>query len=226
MRLLLVEKDYLLADLLCRCLMQAGHQVVVAYNWPDASYQAENGSFDLYILDLLQCGDVDVDGARRLQALHDEVPLLVFSAHKIPRGHLHGLDVGAAGSVVQPFGFEEVLDHLRSIAWRNGLAEPEDDDRLFVGDLILDFQTHEVTRAGKPLVLTPKEFALLAYLMRHPGQVLTRNQILERVWDYAAEVSSNVVDSTIRRLRKEVDADSGISLIFTVRGVGYKIMTA
>src|SRR5205085_7508671 len=104
---------------------------------------------------------------------------------------------------------------------RSGAAS--DDERLVVGDLVLDNRAHEVTRGGRLLDLTPKEYALLEYLMRHPGQVLSRTLILERVWDYSFDAFANVVDATIRRLRKAVDEGFEQPLIHTVRGVGYKI---
>jgi len=159
--------------------------------------------------------------ARRLRAEHLSVPILMLTARDALHDRLRGFDAGADDYLPKPFAFEELLARLRAITRRAG-ATPED-DRLVVGDLVLDRRSHEVTRAGRPLDLSPKEYALLEYLMRHPGQVLSRTLILERVWDYGFDSFANVVDATIRRLRKAVDEGFEQPLIHTVRGVGYKI---
>src|SRR5207248_1132199 len=197
MHLLVVEDDRSLADLLRRGLTQERHVVDVAHDGDEGMERAESDAYDALILDVML-------PAR--DALHDR---------------LRGFDAGADDYLPKPFAFEELLARLRAITRRAGA--PVEDDRLVVGDLVLDRRSHEVTRAGRPIDLSPKEYALLEYLMRHPGQVLSRTLILERVWDYGFDSFANVVDATIRRLRKAVDEDFEQPLIHTVRGVGYKI---
>jgi DNA-binding response OmpR family regulator len=159
--------------------------------------------------------------ARRLREEQLTVPVLMLTARDTLHDRLRGFDVGADDYLTKPFAFEELLARLRAITRRGGRRT--DEDRLVVGDLVLDRVAHEVQRGGAPIALSPKEFALLEYLMRHPGQVLSRTMIMERVWDYGFGSFANVVDATIRRLRKAVDEGFEQQLIQTVRGVGYKI---
>ena len=131
---------------------------------------------------------------------------------------VRGLDAGADDYLVKPFAVEELLARIRALVRRN--AE-DDEERLVVADLCLDFATHTVERAGRTLELTPREFRLLAYLMRHPGRVLTKDQILEQVWGDDSDASPGVVELYIHYLRQKVDRASAGPLIRTVRGVGY-----
>jgi DNA-binding response OmpR family regulator len=221
MHLLVVEDDRSLADLLRRGLTQERHVVDVAHDGDEGLERAESGAYDALILDVMLPGLDGLELARRLRAEHLSVPILMLTARDALHDRLRGFDAGADDYLPKPFAFEELLARLRAITRRAGLA-PED-DRLVVGDLALDRRAHEVTRAGRPIDLSPKEYALLEYLMRHPGQVLSRTLILERVWDYGFDSFANVVDATIRRLRKAVDEGFDTPLIHTVRGVGYKI---
>jgi len=164
-----------------------------------------------------------LDIARHLRADANRVPILMLTARDALHDRLTGFDAGADDYLSKPFAFEELLARLRAITRRAGGGGVPESDRLVVGDLVLDLRAHEATRAGQPLELSPKEFALLEYLMRHPGQVMSRTLILERVWDYGFDSFANVVDATVRRLRKAVDEGYDTPLIHTVRGVGYKI---
>jgi DNA-binding response OmpR family regulator len=134
---------------------------------------------------------------------------------------ISGFDAGADDYLTKPFAFEELLVRLRAIARRG--ASPIEDERLVVGDLILDTRSREVIRAGTIIDLPPREYALLEFLMRHPGQALNRTIILDRVWEYGFDSFANVVDAAILRLRKAVDEGYDRQLIQTVRGVGYRI---
>jgi len=145
----------------------------------------------------------------------------MLTARDALHDRLQGLDAGTDDYLTKPFAFEELAARLHAITRRG--KEPVQDDRRVVGDLVLDRRTRTVTRGGRPLTLAPKEFALLEYLMRHPGQVITRTILLEHVWDYGFDPFANVVDAAIRRLRKAVDDGDVRPLIHTVRGVGYKI---
>jgi DNA-binding response OmpR family regulator len=221
MRTLVVEDDKALADLLRRGLTQERHTVDVAYDGNDGLERAQVGNYDALILDVMLPGIDGLEIVRQLRADQSAVPVLILTARDALRDRLRGFDAGADDYLTKPFAFEELLARLRAITRRNGRRA--DDDRLEVGGLVLDRQAHEVHRAGQLIQLSPKEFALLEYLMRHPGQVLSRTMIMERVWDYGFGSFANVVDATIRRLRKAVDEDFDQQLIHTVRGVGYKI---
>jgi DNA-binding response OmpR family regulator len=221
MRLLVVEDDRSLADLLRRGLIQERHSVDVSHDGDEGLERAESGAYDAMILDVMLPGTDGLEIARRLRAGGTDTPILMLTARDALHDRLRGFDAGADDYLSKPFAFEELLARLRAVTRRS--ASHIDDDRLVVADLVLDRRAHEVTRAGKQLELTPKEFALLEYLMRHPGQVLSRTLILERVWDYGFDSFANVVDATIRRLRKVVDEGFDPPLIQTVRGVGYKI---
>ena len=222
MHLLVVEDDRALADVVRRGLTQERHVVDVAHDGAEGLERAESGAYDALVLDLMLPGLGGLDIARHLRADANRVPILMLTARDALHDRLTGFDAGADDYLSKPFAFEELLARLRAITRRAGGGVPES-DRLVVGDLVLDLRAHEATRAGQPLELSPKEFALLEYLMRHPGQVMSRTLILERVWDYGFDSFANVVDATVRRLRKAVDEGYDTPLIHTVRGVGYKI---
>jgi len=223
MHLLVVEDDRSLADLLRRGLTQERHVVDVSHDGAEGLGRAESEAYDALILDLMLPGIDGLEIARLLRADRNAVPILMLTARDGLHDRLKGFDAGADDYLSKPFAFEELRARLRAITRRAGTRTPAEDDRLIVGDLVLDLRAHEAMRAGRTLDLSPKEFALLEYLMRHPGQVMSRTLILERVWDYGFDSFANVVDATIRRLRKEVDEDFAQPLIHTVRGVGYKI---
>jgi len=223
MHVLVVEDDRSLADLLRRGLTQERHVVDVAHDGEEGLERAESGAYDALILDLMLPRLDGLEIARRLRADRSAVPILMLTARDALHDRLTGFDAGADDYLPKPFAFEELRARLRAITRRAGASTPPEDDRLMVGDLTLDLRAHEAARAGRTLALSPKEFALLEYLMRHSGQVLSRTLILERVWDYGFDSFANVVDATIRRLRKEVDEGFDAPLIHTVRGIGYKI---
>jgi len=223
MHLLVVEDDRALADVVRRGLTQERHVVDVAHDGTEGLERAESGAYDALVLDLMLPGLGGLDIARRLRADDNRVPILMLTARDALHDRLTGFDAGADDYLPKPFAFEELLARLRAITRRAGGGGVPESDRLVVGDLVLDLRAHEATRAGQPLELSPKEFALLEYLMRHPGQVMSRTLILERVWDYGFDSFANVVDATVRRLRKAVDEGYDTPLIHTVRGVGYKI---
>jgi DNA-binding response OmpR family regulator len=221
MRLLVVEDDRSLAELLRRGLTQERHTVDAVFDGREGLDRALNGEYDAVILDVMLPGMDGLEIARRMREEQLTEPVLKLTARETLHDRLRGFDVGADDYLTKPFAFEELLARLRAITRRGGRRT--DEDRLVVGDLVLDRVAHEVQRGGSPIALSPKEFALLEYLMRHPGQVLSRTMIMERVWDYGFGSFANVVDATIRRLRKAVDEDFEQQLIQTVRGVGYKI---
>jgi len=221
MYLLVIEDDRALADLLRRGLTEERHRVDLASNGLDGLSQAGTGTYDALILDVMLPGLDGMAVAGRLRGQGNTTPILMLTARDGLHDRLRGFSVGADDYLAKPFAFEELLARLRAITRRGALKV--DEDRLVLGDLVLDRRAHEVLRAGRVIDLSPKEFSLLEYLMSHPGQVLSRTLILDRVWDYASDSLANVVDATIRRLRVAIDDGFDESLIQTVRGVGYKI---
>jgi DNA-binding response OmpR family regulator len=221
MRLLVVEDDESLSQALKHGLTQEGHVVDVANNGVDGLDLAESGLYTAVILDVMLPGQDGITVARRIREDGIDVPVLMLTAKTTLSDRLTGFDSGADDYLTKPFAFQELLARLRAITRRGGL--PIADERLVVGDLVLDTRAHEVTRGGKVIDLRPKEYALLEYLMRNKGQALGRMMILENVWEYGFEAFANVVDTTILRLRKAVDEGFDKELIQTVRGVGYRI---
>jgi DNA-binding response OmpR family regulator len=221
MRLLVVEDDRSLAEALRRGLVQEGHVVDVVHDGVEGLDLAESGVHDAVILDVML---PEMDGmtvARKLREESIHVAILMLTARDALPDRIRGFDSGADDYLTKPFAFEELLARLRAIT-RRGMAAPAE-ERLVVGDLVMDTRAREVMRAGQLIDLPPREYALLEYLMRHPGQALSRTMILERVWEYGFDSFANVVDAAILRLRKAVDEAYDKQLIQTVRGVGYRI---
>ncbi len=218
MRLLLVEDDPKVARLVSQALVEAGHETTVVADGLAALASAENGNYDLIILDILLPRLDGLEVCRRLRGQRVRTPILMLTARDRVPDRVRGLDAGADDYLVKPFAMEELLARIRALVRRN--AE-EQDERLVVADLCLEIATHSVERAGQALELTPKEFQLLAYLMRHPGRVLTKDQILENVWGYDSDASPGAVELYVHYLRQKVDRASAEPLIRTVRGIGY-----
>lgn len=221
MRLLVVEDDRTLADAVRRGLTQEGHIVDVVHDGVEGLDLAESGVHDAVILDVMLPGLDGMTIARRMREDDVHVPVLMLTARDALPDRIQGFNSGADDYLTKPFAFEELLARLRAIT-RRGSA-PMAEERLVVGDLVMDTRGREVTRAGRVIDLPPREYALLEYLMRHPGQALSRTMILDRVWEYGFDSFANVVDAAILRLRKAVDDGYDQQLIQTVRGVGYRI---
>lgn len=221
MRLLLVEDDRSLADAVRRGLSQEGHVIDVVHDGSEGLDLAESGVHDAVILDVMLPALDGITVARRLREEGSHIPILMLTARDALPDRISGFDAGADDYLTKPFAFEELLARLRAITRRGGT--PIADEQLVVGDLVMDTRSREVTRAGTVIDLPPREYALLEYLMRHPGQALSRTMILDRVWEYGFDSFANVVDAAILRLRKAVDEGYDQQLIQTVRGVGYRI---
>jgi DNA-binding response OmpR family regulator len=221
MRLLVVEDDRSLAEALRRGLTQEGHVVDVAHDGAEGLDVAESGVHDAVILDIMLPGLDGMAVARRLREEDIHVPVLMLTARDALSDRISGFNAGADDYLTKPFAFEELMARLRAITRRGGA--PIAGERLVVADLVMDTRSREVTRAGEVIDLPPREYALLEYLMRHPGQALSRTMILDRVWEYGFDSFANVVDAAILRLRKAVDEGYDKQLIQTVRGVGYRI---
>lgn len=220
MEILVIEDDARVARLVERALGEAGHQVSVVYDGIAGLGQAEEESCDLIVLDILLPHLDGLEVCRRLRQRQVRTPILMLTARDGVADRVRGLNAGADDYLVKPFALEELLARVRAFERRTGDAASE---VLRVGDLTLDPARHEVRRAGRSAELTATEFRLLAFLMRTPGRVLTKNQITDHVWGYDSETTSNVVEIYIHYLRDKIDRGFPRPLIRTVRGVGYTI---
>ena len=220
MDVLLVEDDTRIARLVERALTDAGHRVEVAYDGVEGLTSAETGAHDLVILDWML---PEMDGltvAREMRREKVRTPILMLTARDAVADRVRGLDMGADDYLTKPFALEELLARVRALARR---ASDGAGDTLAVGDLTLDLERHEAKRDGRPIELTAKEFDLLVYLMRNAGRVLGKDQILDHVWGYDAQATSNVVEIYVHYLRDKIDRGFPRPLIRTIRGVGYTI---
>jgi DNA-binding response OmpR family regulator len=222
MHILVVEDEQRLAFLLRRVLLEERHTVDLAHNGPAGLDLALSGTYDAVILDVMLPGLDGLEVCRQMRAEQIMSPVLMLTARGAIEDRVTGLNVGADDYLVKPFAMEELLARVNALLRRR---ERRFDELplLRVDDLTLDLVRHEARRGGHVIELTAKEFALLEYLMRHPGLVLTRTQITDAVWRYDLEALSNVVDIYIHYLRDKIDHGFSHPLIKTVRGVGYKI---
>lgn len=222
MHILVVEDEQRLAYLLRRVLLEERHTIDLAYDGPGGLDLALSDSYDVVTLDLMLPGIDGLEICRQMRAERIMTPVLMLTARGAVEDRVTGLNVGADDYLTKPFAMEEFLARVNALLRRRDRRFDEM-PQLAVGDLTLDLVRHEARRAGRVIELTAKEFALLEYLMRHPGQALTRTQIVDSVWRYDMEALSNVVDIYIHYLRDKIDHGFPRSLIKTVRGVGYKI---
>jgi two-component system OmpR family response regulator len=220
MRILVVEDDPKMAALLHRGLQEDGHATDVVAIGDDVLWMARAVQYDAIVLDLLLPGLDGIEVCRRLRQSDVWSPVLILTARDGVEDRVAGLDAGADDYLPKPFSFAELLARLRALARR---GSPERPAVLEVGDLRLDPATREVWRAGTQIHLSAKEFALLETFMRRPGDVLSRDHLLEHAWDYGYENRSNVVDVYVRYLREKIDRPFGPELIETVRGMGYRL---
>ncbi|HBX36127.1 MAG TPA: DNA-binding response regulator [Pseudohongiella sp.] len=221
MRLLVVEDETKTGNYIRQGLSEAGFVVELVRNGLDGYHLAMTGSFDLIILDVML---PDVDGWRIMQSYRDaghQTPVLFLTARDSVDDRVKGLELGADDYLVKPFAFAELLARIRTLLRRRSMASPA--EQIQVADLTLDPLKHRVSRAGKRILLTQKEFSLLELLARRPGEVLPRSLIASQVWDMNFDSDTNVIDVAIRRLRAKIDDNFQPKLIHTVRGMGYKM---
>jgi DNA-binding response OmpR family regulator len=222
MHILVVEDEQRLAALLRRVLAAERHVVDIAVDGSAGQRMAiGEAPYDLIILDRMLPEMDGLEIARAIRGRNNSVPILMLTARGSVEDRVAGLDAGADDYLVKPFAMQELLARVRALLRRG--RTPEADGRLKVADLTLDLVRHEARRGNQVIELTAKEFALLEFLMRHPGQVLTRAQIVDHVWRYDLDALSNVVDIYIHYLRNKIDRGFTQQLITTVRGVGYRI---
>jgi DNA-binding response OmpR family regulator len=222
MRVLVVEDDTEIASFVEKGLREAGHIVDVTDNGEDALSLTLVAEFDVIVLDVMLPSRNGLQITRTLRSRADHTPILLLTARDAVDDRVAGLDSGADDYLVKPFVFAELLARMRALDRRLPAVR---DTVLKVADLELNTATRDVTRAGTPLTLTNKEYMLLEHLMRHPNQVLTRDMIANRMWNFDFDGFSNVIDVHIRYLRRKVDEPFEQKLIQTVRGAGYRIVT-
>jgi two-component system OmpR family response regulator len=219
-RILVVEDELKMARLLKRGLEEAGYAVDIASTARDAVWLGTENPYDAVSLDLMLPDENGFEVCKRLRENGQWAPVLMLTARSGVTDRVRGLDVGADDYLTKPFAFVEFLARLRALMRRGGAERPV---ALAVGDLTLDPATREVARHGTPIELSSREFSLLEYFMRRAGEVVSRAQLIEHVWDFAYEGDSNVVDVYVRYLRQKVDRPFGKDSLMTVRGAGYRL---
>ena len=220
MKVLIIEDEKKIASLIRKGLEAQGFVVDVCLQGDDGYALATSRPYDALILDIMLPGRDGLSILRNIRERKIPLPVILLTARAELNERLEGLNLGADDYLTKPFFVEELIARLHAVTRR---ATGAQQSILEVGDLAMNLLTREVTRAGAPIELAPREFNLLEHLMRSPGRVLTRVQICEQVWDYHFDPGTNLVEVYIQRLRKKVDAGAAVKRIETIRGVGYRI---
>lgn len=222
MRCLLIEDDAHTAQFIRDGLLRVGFTVEVCGDSKSGLPQALEGRWDVIVLDRMLPGDIDgLDILAALRARGGTTPVLILSALSSLDERIRGLRSGGDDYLTKPFAFDELQARIEALVRR--AAARHDGEPMAVADLQLDPLARKVSRDGKPIVLQPREYLLLEYLVRHQGEVVTRKMLLSAVWGYHFDPETNVIDVQMSRLRQKVDKDFATPLIHTVRGVGYSI---
>lgn len=218
--LLVVEDEHKVANALREGLQGEGYRVTVEETGEAAFFRVNTEQFDLVLLDLGLPGRDGLDILKALRQGSVETPVLILTARDTVDDRVIGLNAGADDYLVKPFAFAELLARIQAVVRRGRVAN---DKRLTVADLVIDLATRQVTRGGQDIDLTAKEYELLAYLVRHEREIVSRDTLAREVWSETARSTTldNVIDVHISRLRRKVDADGNAKLIHTVRGVGF-----
>jgi two-component system copper resistance phosphate regulon response regulator CusR len=222
MRLLIVEDDQKTADALATGLANAGFATATAHTGEEGFFLVSAETFDLVVLDWMLPGRSGIEILRALRARGTKTPVLLLTARDAIEDRVLGLESGADDYLVKPFAFSELLARIRSLFRRAAPAEPL---KKTLGDLVVDVEARRAWRAGKPLDLTPREFDLLVYLFRQPGQVASREMLARDVWRETNRLTTldNVIDVHMAHLRRKVDGEHPVKLIQTVRGMGFML---
>ncbi len=220
MRILVVERDVALGAFLQREFDAEHFAVDLVVDGEQANSLVQERKYDVAVLDLDFRRQDGLDVLRDIRARQEQLPILLLTVRARPEDHAQILDLGADDLVLKPFAFAELSARVRALLRRGGHLP---DVVLRVDDLELSRLEHSVARAGRKIVLTPKEFALLEYLMRNAGRHVTRTQIVQHVWNISSDTMTNIVDVYINYLRRKVDLSPDCRLIHTVRGVGYRL---
>jgi two-component system, OmpR family, response regulator len=221
MRVLVIEDDRETAQFLHRSLRESGHTADIAADGDSGLAMARDGRHDVLIVDRMLPRRDGLSVVQTLRAEGVRTPVLILSALGEVDDRVKGLRAGGDDYLTKPYAYTELLARIEALARRP--APEEQATRYGVGDLALDRLSHKVTRGGEPILLQPREFRLLEYLMKHAGQVVTRTMLLENVWDYHFDPQTNVIDVHISRLRSKIDKGFAKPLLHTVRGAGYMI---
>lgn len=225
LRVLTVDDEPSLTELLAMAMRYEGWEVTTAATGTEAVQAARAVKPDAIVLDMMLPDFDGLEVMRRIRTEQPDVPVIFLTAKDGVADRITGLTAGGDDYVTKPFSLEEVIARLRGLLRRSGATTVQPDTQLVVGDLILDEDSHEVTRAGESISLTATEFELLRYLMRNPKRVLSKAQILDRVWNYDFGGQANVVELYISYLRKKIDAGRS-PMIHTMRGAGYVLRPA
>jgi len=218
MRILIIEDEQKIWEFIQEGLKEEGFATDVAQDGEEAHFMATTNDYDLIILDLMI---PKIDGLVLCKKLREDkisVPIIMLTAKMGVKNKVAGLNAGADDYLTKPFAFEELLARIRAQMRKKDGHLP---NKLVLNDLSLDLQTHEVRRAGKEIILTTRELALLEYFMRNPGRVVSRTMIIEHVWDIHYKTTTNVIDVFINHLRKKIDQGHRKKLIHTFQGRGY-----
>ncbi len=219
MRILVVEDDRKIASFVSKGMKEAGFAVDAANDGVDGLYLGLDGVYDAAIVDIMLPGMDGLTLIERLRAKKVFTPVIILSAKRTVDDRVKGLQAGGDDYLTKPFSFSELLARVQALIRRNTrVAEPS---TLHVGDISMDLLTREVTRGEASVNLPAREFALLEYLMRNPGRIISKTSILEHVYDYSFDPQTNVVDVLVCRLRNKIDKDFDGKMLHTVRGMGY-----
>jgi DNA-binding response OmpR family regulator len=222
MRILVAEDDARVSSFIRRGLREEQYTVDVAKDGEEALFLAQTGEYDLLILDLMLPKRTGLDVLRTLRTDRSTVPVLILTAKDELDDKVKGLDAGADDYLTKPFGFDELLARVRALMRRRGDMIPT---ALRAADLELDTLRHRVTRSGREIPLTNREYALLEFLLRHANLVVTRTMLAEHVWEHDFDPLSNVIDVHIARLRRKIDEGFSPKLLQTLRGRGYVLQS-
>jgi DNA-binding response OmpR family regulator len=222
MNILLAEDDLRLARAVRRVFEEENHKVEITGDGKSALQLAQNGEFDVMLLDVMLPGMDGFEVCKRMRTGGVQTPVLMLTARTEVQDRVKGLDSGADDYLVKPFAVAELLARARALG-RRGSRAAGGREQMRAGDLTLDVSRHSAVRGNQEIELTVKEFELLELLLRHQGQVLSRSQILDHVWQYDRDFASNVVDIYIHYLRNKVDKGFKTQMIHTIRGVGYML---
>jgi two-component system copper resistance phosphate regulon response regulator CusR len=220
MRILLVEDEQKLCELITRALRAERYAVDVSFDGQGGWEMASTYEYDLLILDLMLPNVSGTEVLRRVRRKNQEVPILILTARDAMKEKVEHFEAGADDYLTKPFAFAELIMRVKALLRRGPLSRAT---VLRVGDLEMDRLAQQVRRNGRKIELTPKEYALLEYLASNPGRVFSRTMIIEHVWDHSFEGLNNIVDVYVRHLRRKVDDPFPTKLIRTVRGVGYGV---
>jgi DNA-binding response OmpR family regulator len=219
-RILVVDDDERLCSVVERGLTEEGYAVDTAHDGEEGERLARINDYDLVVLDIMMPRLDGLSVCRNLRRSHNDVPILMLTAKDAVPDRVVGLDSGADDYLVKPFAFDELVARVRALTRRSAPARTP---TLAVGDLVLDTVSHRVHRGGREIQVTAKEYAVLEYLIRNPGALITRGMIEEHAWNNDFDSVSNLVDVYIRRLRWKIDTEGEESLIETLRGAGYRL---